>query len=249
MTNTSFEDSSNWYAACVKDKGHYFHRNIILPRIKQILTIHKSSKIIDLACGSGILQRWINPETEYVGLDISKSLIKEAGKYAKKNQSFIQADITKQLPVSDTDFSHAFIILALQNIEDGEKAIKNASKHLKKNGKLIMVLNHPCFRIPRQSAWHIDDEKKLQSRLISSYMSPMKIPIKTHPSKKSSAVTYSFHYPIETYINWLYSNNLLVEKIEELCSDKKSTGKKARMENRARKEFPLFMIIVAKKAG
>jgi len=249
MSSTSFEESSNWYAACVGDKGHYFHRNVILPRIKQILTMHKSSKIIDLACGSGVLQRWLNPEIEYVGLDISKSLINEAKKHAKKTQTFLQADITEQLPITDTDFSHAFLILALQNIEDGEKAIKNASMHLKKNGKFIIVLNHPCFRIPRQSAWVVDDDKKLQSRLVSSYMSSMKIPIKTHPSKKSSSLTYSFHHPIGTYIKWLYSSNLVVEKIEELCSDKKSTGTKARMENRSRKEFPLFMIIVAKKVS
>jgi len=247
--NTSFEDSSNWYSACVGDKGHYFHQNVILPRLKQILTIHKSSKIIDLACGSGVLQRWLSSEVEYVGIDISKSLIKEAKKHAKKNQTFIQADVTKSLPLTDIDFSHAFIILALQNIEDGESAIKNASAHLRKNGKLVIVLNHPCFRIPRQSSWFVEDDKKLQSRLVSSYMSSMKIPIKTHPSRKSSSTTYSFHHPIGTYINWLYSNNMVVEKIEELCSDKKSTGKKAKMENRARSEFPLFMTIVAKKVS
>jgi hypothetical protein len=35
--------------------------------------------------------------------------------------------------------------------------------------------------------------------------------------------------------------------MEEWCSDKKSEGAAARMEDRARKEFPLFLTILASK--
>jgi hypothetical protein len=40
---------------------------------------------------------------------------------------------------------------------------------------------------------------------------------------------------------------LVIEKIEEWVSDKKSEGGKAAMEDKARAEFPLFMAIAAKK--
>jgi ubiquinone/menaquinone biosynthesis C-methylase UbiE len=249
MKSTSFEKSSNWYISCVGDKGHYFHKNVIMPHLKRLIKLNKKSKVLDLACGSGILLKWINKEIEYKGIDISESLIKSAKKDLSKNQAFIKADITKELSIEEKYFSHAFIILALQNIEDGEMVIKNAAKHLAPNGKFIIVINHPCFRIPRQSSWDIDDEKKLQTRKLNMYMSNLKIPIQVHPSKKSSPITYSFHHPISTYSDWLYKNKFAIEKIDELCSDKKSTGKKAKMENRARSEFPLFMVIVAKKIG
>lgn len=61
-------------------------------------------------------------------------------------------DVTKPLKIDKKDFSHAFVILALQNMEEGEKAIQNGAKHLRKGGKLFVVLNHPCYRIPRQSS-------------------------------------------------------------------------------------------------
>ena len=38
-----------------------------------------------------------------------------------------------------------------------------------------------------------------------------------------------------------------IELNEEWCSDKKSTGKMAKVENRCRSEFPLFLTFVAKK--
>jgi len=36
--------------------------------------------------------------------------------------------------------------------------------------------------------------------------------------------------------------------MEEWISDKKSTGAKARMENRSREEFPLFLALLAQKS-
>ena len=60
-------------------------------------------------------------------------------------------------------------------------------------------------------------------------------------------MTWSFHKPIEVYSQMLFENGFLIEKIEEWTSEKKSEGKMARAENRARDEFPMFMAISAVK--
>jgi hypothetical protein len=109
-------------------------------------------------------------------------------------------------------------------------------------------MNHPCFRIPRQSSWKVDDEQKIQYRRIDRYTSPMKIPIQAHPSKgQSSATTWSFHHPLASYSQWLNETGFVIELIEEWHSNKVSTGKAAKMENRSREEIPLFLAIKAKK--
>ncbi|HSX13461.1 MAG TPA: SAM-dependent methyltransferase, partial [Chlamydiales bacterium] len=128
-----------------------------------------------------------------------------------------------------------------------EQAIEQAAQHLKPNGKLLLVLNHPCFRIPRQSNWGVDEKMHLQYRRMNVYMSPQKIPIQTAPSRASeSATTFSFHHPLSFYVSALSKNHCTVTCLEEWCSDKKSVGGKAKMEDKARKEFPLFLAIVAK---
>jgi hypothetical protein len=45
----------------------------------------------------------------------------------------------------------------------------------------------------------------------------------------------------------LLENGLVIEKIEEWISPKKSTGKMAKIEDTARAEFPLFMALIIKK--
>ena len=78
-------------------------------------------------------------------------------------------------------------------------------------------------------------------------MTPLEIPINAHPGEEGSPMTWSFHHPIEDYANYLFGNGFLIEKIEEWTSEKKSEGKAAKMENRARDEFPMFMAILAIK--
>ncbi len=76
----------------------------------------------------------------------------------------------------------------------------------------------------------------------------MKIPIQAHPSKgKDSPVTWTFHHPLSSYFQWLNATGFTVETMEEWVSTKESEGKNAKMENRSRAEFPLFLTIVANK--
>jgi ubiquinone/menaquinone biosynthesis C-methylase UbiE len=167
-----------------------------------------------------------------------------------KHAEFVVGDATQEIPVEKRDFDRACFILSLQNMENGAGAIQTAARHLKKNGKLLIVLNHPCFRIPRQSAWGIDEQMKLQYRRVNSYMSPQKIPIQTNPGKgETSESKVSYHHPLSDYAMWLQKEKFAIAKLEEWCSDKKSEGAKARMEDRARKEIPLFLAILAIKEG
>ena len=246
---TSWESSANWYDRTVGEKGHYYHQHVILPKLLRLFDFShsKNPALLDLACGQGILARHLPANVAYVGIDASASLIKAAKKYDVKRQ-FYTSDITTPLPISQKDFSHATVILALQNIADGQAVLKNAHLHLREKGRLFLVLNHPAFRIPRQSSWGIDQSKKLQYRRIDRYFSPLKIPIQTHPGQQeSTSQTWTFHHPLSTYCHWLKNSGFSIELIDEWLSDKKSLGKFAAMENRSREEFPLFMTIIASR--
>jgi ubiquinone/menaquinone biosynthesis C-methylase UbiE len=248
MQNSSWQKVSKWYNKTVGDEGHYYHQHIIMPNLRRIFNLKENESLIDLACGQGVLERNLEKNIEYVGIDLASNLIREAtDKKINEKHKFLVADVSKDLPINKTDFDCGAIILALQNIKKQFAVIKNFSKHLKKNGRLVIVLNHPIFRIPRHSSWGEDIQNKIQYRRIDDYMTPQEIPILTNPGKKESENTWSYHYPLSAYSEILFDNGFLIEKIEEWVSDKKSTGSKAAMEDRARKEFPLFMAIVARK--
>ena len=220
-----------------------------MPNLKRILNLKENESLIDLACGQGVLERNMDKNIEYVGIDLASSLIREANEIKiNEKHKFLIADVGKDLPINKTDFDSGAIVLALQNIKKSFAVIRNFSKHLRKNGKLVIVLNHPIFRIPRHSSWGEDlTSTKIQYRRIDDYMTPQEIPIIANPGKRESENTWSYHYPLSAYSEMLFDNGFCIEKIEEWVSDKKSTGSNAKVEDRARKEFPLFMAIIARK--
>lgn len=250
---TSWETSSGWYDRIVGEHGHYYHEKIILPKALSILGLLNSPEysVLDLCCGQGVLARAIPPLVRYTGVDSSSSLIRSARDSLKghpeRQAHFLVGDATQPLKLDYEAYTHGTMILALQNLENPQNALMNFKKHLKKHALLLLVLNHPCFRIPRQSSWGYDAGKKLQYRRIDRYMEELKIPIATHPGKGGhSPQTFSFHFPLSELMGMLKNAGFLIEDIQEWCSDKASQGAMAAAENRARKEFPLFLSIVAR---
>ncbi len=246
--STSWGKVAPWYNKLVGSDGHYYHEHVVMPGVLKLLHLSPEDSLIDLGCGQGILSRRIPPIQNYHGIDIAEDLIKEAERKNKKAQyTFQTGDVSRIIRGAEPIFSHAAIILALQNIQEPKTALKNAANFLIPGGKLVITINHPCFRIPRQSGWNTDEKTKLQSRWINRYMSSMKIPINMHPGKQEKTLTWSFHHSLQDISTMLQEAGFVIAHIEEWTSDKESEGRAAKMENRARAEIPLFMTIVAEK--
>ncbi len=244
---TSWEDSSKWYNKITGEKGHYYHEHLVIPGVLRLLDLKPGDKLLDLACGNGILGRSTPKGIEYLGVDLSESLISMAKKMDTNiNHKYTSGDVTHPLNVG-SDFNKSAIILSLQNIKKPHLAIDNASKHLISGGTFVIVLNHPAFRIPRQSSWGIEEKRQIQYRRVDKYMSRMVIPINTNPSDRNSPVTWSYHFPVSEYSKMLKNCGFVITEIEEWTSDKESEGRAAKMENRGRNEIPLFLTLVAKK--
>ncbi|AHK63225.1 hypothetical protein BOKEGFJH_00343 [Chlamydia avium] len=244
--STSWEPIAKDYHKIVQYEGHFYHREVILPRLLPILSLNQHSSLVDIGCGQGILERAIPKDCGYLGIDISPSLVAIATKLRKsKSHRFIVQDLTKKLDTCSEfhTFSSAVAILSLQNMASPDKAVQNTARLLKSQGRFFLVLNHPCFRIPRCSSWHYDENKKLMSRKIDRYLSHMKIPILTHPGKKQSETSLSFHFPLSYWVQVLSACGFVIEHMEEWVSPKKSLGSREKAENLCREEFPLFLMI------
>lgn len=242
--NTSWEKVGDWYKNTVGEKGSYYHQKIILPNVIRLLNLKKNSRLLDLGCGQGILARSIPMEIEYLGIDLSASLIEESRRLDNnRRHAYAVADVSRELPIRSSGFSEAAVILALQNIRHPFGVFRNLSKHLSEKGRAVIVINHPCFRIPKHSDWTVNDN--IQYRREDNYMTKLEIPIESSPyDQKNNQTTWSFHYPLSAYSEMLFDNGMVIEKIEEWISDKKSEGGKAQIEDKARKEFPMFMALV-----
>lgn len=248
--DTTWEPISEWYKGYMGKEGGAYQREVIFPGAEHLLQLEKNGVYLDIACGQGAFANLIAKKVEKVfGFDLSPTLIKIAKENASKNGSFMVADATRFASLYPaSSFDGAVCNLAIQNIDQMEPVFADAARVLKPGGTLILTMNHPAFRQPRQSGWGWDAERKLQYRRVDKYLEPYEMPIIAHPGSAPTVKTYSYHRPISAYVNALAKHGLLVDALEEWISNKISdSGPKAKAENVARKEIPLFLAIRARK--
>jgi ubiquinone/menaquinone biosynthesis C-methylase UbiE len=248
---TSWGGVASWYNDLLQ-KGDTYQKSVILPKLLSLINIKQGQKIADVACGQGFFSTEFAKQGAVVyGFDISPELITFAKEQKIQNTHFSVAPAHRLTELADSSMDVVTIILALQNIEKAEDVFKECARVLKPKGKMYLVLNHPAFRIPQKSDWGYDTKKKVQYRKVEQYLSESMIKITMNPGEKDAKkkkYTTSFHRPISFYINALSRNNLYVRTLAEWISHKISqSGPQKAVEDRARKEIPLFMCIEAIK--
>jgi ubiquinone/menaquinone biosynthesis C-methylase UbiE len=248
---TDWSDVAGWYDELVGEGGSEYHRNVVLPGVMRLLAPKAGQKVLDVACGQGVLCRLLaTAGAEATGVDASKELIDAAKKHAAATGTrgtFFVSDARELTGLPAGEFDAAACVLAIQNIHPISPLCKAVGRVLKPGGRFVIAMSHPAFRGPKESSWGWDGNR-VQYRRVDRYLLPRKAPIVVHPGQKTSRYTWTFHKPLEAYVKALRNAGLLIDALEEWPSHKTSQpGPRQAAENTARKEIPLFMAIRALK--
>jgi len=179
---TLWDQASRWYDSLVGGQGTDFQKDIIMPGVFRLLEVRKKDRVLDLACGQGVFSRYLARKGIHVeGLDSSSELVKFARARLGPSIQYHVGDAGNAENFEADRFDGIACLMAIQNIEKIDLLFKSASRWLKTGKHFVVVMTHPCFRIPRQSHWGWDDEKKLEYRRVDHYMTETTVPILTPP--------------------------------------------------------------------
>jgi ubiquinone/menaquinone biosynthesis C-methylase UbiE len=248
---TDWGGVADWYDQLVGDAGSEYHKHVVLPGVLRLLALAPDQTAVDIACGQGVLCRLLNETgVQVTGVDSATELIKAARERSGDAIRYLVGDARNLSFLPENRFNAAACVLAIQNIHPIAPVFAGAARLLLPGGKLVIVMMHPAFRGPKETSWGWDEQNKIQYRRVDRYLLPRKSPIVTHPGSNPDQYTWSFHRPIGEYVKSLRNAGLLIDAIEEWPSHKTSAqGPRAKAENLARKEIPMFMAIRAVKNG
>ncbi len=245
---TSWSAVADWYDTYLEVTPDSYQAMVIAPNLLRVLALKKGECVVDIACGQGYFTRlFADAGAVATGADISKELIATAKKRAPKIE-FNATPAHKLLFAKDASVDAVTIVLAIQNIENIADVFAEAKRVLKPDGRFVLVMNHPAFRIPKRTSWGWDEATKTQYRRVDGYLSAATIPIDMHPGAAKSAQTLSYHRSLQDFFKALTKSGFAVTRLEEWISHKKSEkGPKQKAEDSARKEIPMFLMIEVSK--
>lgn len=249
---TSWSGVTQWYDDYLKDEDNYQHK-VILPNILRLLNLKDNERLLDLGCGQGFFIEEIlaeHPHVQIDGIDLAEKLLQIAtDKFSQnKNIKLVHTDAANLSYLKDKSIDKVYSVLALQNMNDVDAVMKEIGRVLKNNGRCLFVINHPSFRIPKESDWKFDATLHKQGRMVFNYMSDKKYVIDMNPGRKAmgekTEETISFHHPLQFFSKIFNKHNFAISRIEEWISHKKSEeGGRQKAEDDARKEIPMFMCL------
>ncbi|MBZ0172463.1 MAG: methyltransferase domain-containing protein, partial [Phycisphaerales bacterium] len=258
---TQWDRVSEWYDGLLSDRRSDHHEGLLIPGSMRLLGLQHGERVLDIACGQGILSRAMAlAGAGVLGVDSSPSLISKA-RALRAEDAGIEYRVGDAQHLDETidtgaaGFDAAICLMALMNIEDLNATLAGSSAMLRDGGRFVGVILHPAFRTPRRTAWGWEGptpDSQRQFRRVDAYLGEEAIPITMNPGAHSSGAdevtTTTFHRPISAYVDAARRAGLLIDALEEWASRRESQpGPRAEEENRARREIPMFLAFRAIK--
>ncbi|HEX5324789.1 MAG TPA: class I SAM-dependent methyltransferase [Capsulimonadaceae bacterium] len=247
---THWNSVADWYDKHVGQSGNEHQRTLAIPAVLDLLELKAGQQILDIGAGQGVLAPYIAAaRAGYTGVEASERLVRSALRRHSQEGRFLHGDarrLEKIASLTAKSFDAAVFLLSLQDMDPLQDVLTSAAWALRPGGCLIVLMNHPCFRVPRQSGWGWDSARKLQFRRVDRYLTPLAVPMAPHIKGQKGTATKSFHRPLEAYVQALRDCGLYIDTIKEIAGLHSSTNS-SRQVDKPNSEIPLFLALRAIK--
>lgn len=197
----------------IREGKDYYRDELNNPATFKLIGDVRGQRVLDVACGEGYNTRILARKgAKVTGVDFSEKLIDLAKQEEAKEELGISyyvldaADLNKEFSSNYFDLVTCF--MALQDIKHYKKVIFEVDRVLKKRGRFICSIPHPCF------SKIVVNGKKISTT--TRYFGSVKHPIRWDMERLDTPFkTTSFHRTLTDYFEALHKSKLFVARLVE----------------------------------
>lgn len=227
-----WDRASDSWADFVREGKDYFREEMNNPAAFKIIGNVKGKQVLDLSCGEGYNTRILaRMGAKVVGVDFSEKMIELARQTEKEEKlgiSYCVSDAADLKDFQSERFDVVTCLMALMDIEQYEDAISEVARVLKKNGRFVFSITHPCFEYgdtvgeePIAEWKYEEDTENSEGRNavhleVRKYFGIAKFEVSWDMERLAKPFqTTSFHRTLTDYFQALHKSGFVVTRLVE----------------------------------
>jgi ubiquinone/menaquinone biosynthesis C-methylase UbiE len=219
-----WDNATTSWVDFVREGKDYFRNEMNGPATFRIIGKVKNKTVLDLSCGEGYNTRMLARKgARVVGVDFSREMIRQARQLEKRDRlgiTYYVSDAADLKELKSKLFDVVTCIMALMDIERYEDAISEVARVLKKSGRFVFSITHPCFEygdtIEGEAIGKWKDEEKAGHLEINRYFGIVKSEVPWNMKRLVKPFkTTSFHRTLTDYFEALHRNGFVVARLFE----------------------------------
>jgi len=225
--------ADNWIRG--SELGQDIHRDFMnTPSFLKALPEKTSGQsVIDIGCGEGTNTR-IMARLGYkmTGADLCEKFITYAKKKEERDNlgiSYLMTDAAA-LPFEENSFDIAVAFMSFMDMEEPEKALKEAFRIVKPGGFFQFSILHPCFS-PPHGRWLRNNEGLTYGREIGKYFERGGRTMTFSRDDSRDCGVTSYHWLLSDWLNMLVSSGFSIDAVIEPRPDEDTIRRCPHMEH------------------
>lgn len=201
-----WNQNAEFWDCSMGDESNDFHREVVRPKVTELLNPDPTDYILDIACGNGNYSAYLAEKAVSVlAFDYSEKMVELAKKRQKRYADHIEfcvADATNETSLMalkrNKPFTKAVSNMAVMDITDIKPLFTSVYKLLEDNGVFVFATQHPCF-----------------VTLTEKYMTPHSyydIAIEGQPQKQCY-----YHRSLQDIFNLCFDTGFVIDGFYEEC--------------------------------
>lgn len=203
-------------------EGNLFQRELIAPATERLLEVEPGERILDIACGNGVMSRRLAAlGASVVATDFSEKFLERARMKKMERIKYCLVDATSEaelLALGEGGFDAAVCSMALMDMAAIEPLLRSLPKLLKPEGRFVFSIQHPCFNSNAMTmlAEMVDEDGELSTTYsvkLSDYLDV--------PPEKGAGMPgepnphYYFHRPLHELLGACFDAGFVMDGLEE----------------------------------
>jgi SAM-dependent methyltransferase len=229
-----WDEKAAFWDALHGEEGNRFHRELVGPAVERLLGLQAGERVVDVACGSGVLARRLAAlGARVTAVDFSEALVGRAqarGQQGGPPIDYGVADATDEAALAalgEGSFDAVVSTMALMDMPAIGPLYRAARRLLRPGGRFVFVTAHPAFNSNGPAfVAEMDDEagvvETVRSVKIARYLQVP--PVKGMGAPGEPAPHTLYHRPLHVLLGEAFAAGFVLDGLEEPAFSRDDAG-------------------------